>query len=57
MSALKIKSNKPKLSQTPQTRLAAQALRKAQRIAIKEDIRYGLKPVLMAKSATKTRIK
>ncbi len=40
---------------TPQARLAFQAMREAQRFAIKEDIRYGLKPVILANPVKKTR--
>jgi hypothetical protein len=55
MCALESKSKKTKPLMTPQARLAFQAMREAQRFAIKEDIRYGLKPVILANPVKKTR--
>ena len=46
MSTSKAKSTKAKAGQPGWLKIAKNAMRKAQRNAIKEDLRYGLKPVL-----------
>ena len=46
MSASKSKSTETALAQPSRLQIAKRAMRKAQRNAIKEDLRYGLKPAL-----------
>ena len=46
MSASKTKLRKSETKPLSRDDIALRAMRKAQRLAIKEDLRYGLKPVL-----------
>ena len=51
MSTSKPKQAKQKTPHQSRLEIAKRAMRKAQREAIKEDLRYGLKPVIVEKKS------